>query len=66
LIATDSIIMFTCIDNGVPEIPPDNPAEIPPAELPPDIPPGNPLEQPQPPTEVPPEPPVEVPPAPKE
>ena len=51
---------------GDPEIPPDNPVEIPPEPLPPDIPPGGPLEEPAPPEVTPPERPVEIPPNPAE
>jgi hypothetical protein len=54
------------MNNGDPEIPPDNPAEVPPEKIPPDIPPGNPLEEPEPPQETPPKPPLEVPPSPTE
>jgi hypothetical protein len=51
----------TTVSNGQPDIPPGNPAEVPPQELPPDIPPGGPIEEPPPPSEVPPGSPVEVP-----
>jgi len=54
------------MNNGDPEIPPDNPTEVPPEKAPPDIPPGNPLEEPGQPQETPPGPPPEVPPFPTE
>lgn len=50
------------VNNGEPEIPPDNPVELPPDQAPVDIPPGGPIEEPSPPSEVPPEPPIELPP----
>jgi hypothetical protein len=51
------------MNNGEPEIPPDNPTEVPPQKAPPDVSPDNPTEMP--PQEMPPDipagPPVEVP-----
>jgi hypothetical protein len=52
------------MNNGEPEIPPQNPVEVPPEQTPPEIPPGGPLEEPQPLPEAPPKTPTEVPPAP--
>ena len=54
------------MSNGQPEIPPGNPVEVPPEQVPPDIPPGGPLEAPEPLPEIPPKPPVEIPPSPSD
>jgi len=52
------------MSNGAPDIPPDNPIEMPPEQAPVDIPPGGPVEQPEPAPELPPERPIEFPPEP--
>lgn len=54
------------MSNGQPEIPPGNPVEVPPEQVPPDIPPGGPSEAPEPLPEIPPKPPVEIPPSPSD
>ncbi len=57
---------FLNMSNGAPEIPPDNPTEVPPVQVPHAIPPDRPAETPSPPQETPQEPPIEVPPSPSE
>ena len=52
--------------NGVPEVPPGNPIEVPPEPQSPDIPPGGPVELPDSPPDMPSGPPVEVPQTPDE
>jgi hypothetical protein len=56
------------MNNGEPQIPPGNPTEVPPQDLPPDIPPDNPTEVPPQtaPLDIPPEQPIEVPESPPE
>jgi len=54
------------MSNDKPEIPPGNPIEVPPVQVPPNIPPDSPDEIPPPPQELPPKSPVEVPPSPSD